>query len=259
MAARGRPRLYDSTKRSMPYGGPLKRHVASSGRCVTLDRFHPARVESRTLFPNMVFESGDLPRVLIDGFNSRKIGKRVTKGRWAGLPIFTLTLEERATCPTTCRELATCYGNQMNWARRIRPGASLEAALRVELAQKAHLHPRGFVIRLHVLGDFYSTGYVAQWTRALLAWPMLRVFGFTAHAPSSPIGLAIARMSRLAGDRCWIRFSATLGPRGAIVVEKGANVPAGAVLCPMQTGKTDCCGTCGLCWTMPATVAFWRH
>lgn len=253
---RGRPR---TAKRHFPNGGPLKRHVASAGRkgSIMLAPDHRAIVNAEALFRNRVVEPDDAPRALVSGHNSRKIGARVTKGRWAGLPIYTLTLEERATCPTSCGEWHSCYGNAMNWARRLRHGDALMAKLKRELAAKAREHAQGFVVRLHVLGDFFSPAYVRFWTQALLAFPQLRVFGFTAWPPSSPIGAAVARMSRLAGDRCWLRFSGTEGPRGAVVVGRDADTPH--VVCPMQRDRTDCCGTCGLCWTMPRTIAFRRH
>ena len=36
------------------------------------------------------------------GHNSAKVGGRAIRGRWKNLPIYTLTLEERATCPRSC-------------------------------------------------------------------------------------------------------------------------------------------------------------
>ena len=32
-----------------------------------------------------------------------------------------------------------------------------------------------------------------------------------------------------------------------------------AILCPAQTGATDCCATCALCWASTRTIAFRRH
>jgi hypothetical protein len=66
----------------------------------------------------------------------------VTKGRYKGFFIFTLTLEERATCPRTCLEWKTCYGNSMNWARRIKHGRAFEERLWEELAEKQAKHPQ---------------------------------------------------------------------------------------------------------------------
>jgi hypothetical protein len=30
-------------------------------------------------------------------------------------------------------------------------------------------------------------------------------------------------------------------------------------VCPEQTGKTECCATCGACWATDKNVAFMRH
>lgn len=46
------------------------------------------------------------------GANNPKTGKRITKGLWAGMPIYTLTLEERASCPSYCHMWRDCYGNR---------------------------------------------------------------------------------------------------------------------------------------------------
>ena len=32
-----------------------------------------------------------------------------------------------------------------------------------------------------------------------------------------------------------------------------------AFVCPVQTGKTDSCGTCGLCWSATKAVVFLTH
>jgi hypothetical protein len=243
--------------RHFPSGGQLKRHIAfKPGRGINLAPDHPAAREGRSLFQHGVVDASDSPRLLIEGKNSRKIGDMVVKGRWKDMPIFTLTLEERATCPRSCGEWRTCYGNRMNWARRHRDDGWLTTLLWFEIEALAEKHPDGFVIRLHILGDFYSTDYVRFWMLMLAEWPMLRVFGFTAHPPSSEIGMALAAMNAV-NDRCWVRFSGTAGPMGSLVIADAA--VSRHVLCPAQTGRTDCCGTCGLCWTMRRPVEFVRH
>lgn len=63
---------------------------------------HPAVIAGRTHYAARRQWAGFEPRVLKDGHNNRKIGRLVTKGRWRGMRIFTLTLEERPTCPTGC-------------------------------------------------------------------------------------------------------------------------------------------------------------
>lgn len=246
--------------RHFPSGGPLKRHLSAkpSGRKNCLDAEHPAVVEGRTKFPHSVVDAQDSPRILIEGRNSRKIGNMVTKGRWAGMPIFTLTLEERATCPRTCGEWRTCYGNNMNWARRHRDDGWLMTMLAVEIEALSEKHPRGFVVRLHILGDFYSVEYARFWALMLAENPALRIFGFTAREPGGAIGREIVAMNAV-GDRCWIRFSGKLGAMGSIVV--ATKEAATGVVCPAQSDPAGlkCCADCGLCWTMQKPIFFARH
>lgn len=246
----------------VPYGGVLHRLVnkppKGTGARIRLGADHPAIVGARTIFPSTVVHPDQSPRILIAGFNSRKIGAKVTKGRWKGMSIYTLTLEERATCPRTCGEFTTCYGNNMHLARRHAAGPALESRLVDELKALALRHPGGFVVRLHVLGDFYSVPYVALWCRALMALPGLRIFGFTAHDRASEIGRAITEVNFAFPDRCRIRTSGSNAGRfGSLVIDRAED--SKHVLCPVQTGQTDCCGTCGLCWTMTKTVEFVRH
>jgi hypothetical protein len=242
------------------HGGSLRRFesIKAKGSRFRLADSHPAIAEGRTIFPTRVFDANEVPRLLVSGVNSRKIGKVVMKGRWRGFPIFTLTLEERATCPRTCLEWKTCYGSNMQFARRVAHGPELEARLWDELAAKQAKHPAGFVVRLHVLGDFYSAEYVALWAAALGAFPALRVFGYTAHAPDSEIGGLIAALVKGGGERFAVRFSGLDEPTGgSVVIERGE--ATAHVVCPAQTGGTDCCATCALCWHSDRTIAFWRH
>lgn len=221
------------------------------------------------MFTSRVFEADQVPKLLISGGNQRKIGDRVTKGKWAGMPIFTLTLEERATCPRTCFHFRSCYGNGMHWSRRIAAGPRLEYLLPMELADLQHAHPTGFVVRAHILGDWYDTAYVMLWARWLRDFPALHVFGYTARPQTGGIGRTIDRLNRASDGRCAIRFSvAELTVKGRAGEQLEAptvwQLPEGpkvgdVLVCPAQTGRTACCGTCGLCWTMRAPIAFIAH
>jgi hypothetical protein len=176
------------------------------------------------------------------------------------MPVYTLTLEDRATCPARCAQWTECYGNNMHLARRNRHGAALEARIPVEIAALAMKHPAGFVIRIHVLGDFYSEAYAQTWYQALALHPQLRLFGYTAHDPETPLGEAILELNLDFPDRCRIRFSGhDAGAFGAIVVESEEKAEPHHVVCPAQTERTDCCSTCGYCWIGDKTVAFLRH
>jgi len=98
--------------------------------------------------------------ILVSGFNNIKIGKIVRKGRLRGYHIFTLSLEERKTCPTSCQHWQTCYGNNMPFAKRVdhtHPDflSLLEASI-AKLCATAKKRGSGILVRLHALGDFFQ-------------------------------------------------------------------------------------------------------
>ena len=231
-----------------------------------LDAAHHAVVGGHTIFSRRVVDPSVSGIVLVSGIHQRKIGGKVVKGAWAGLPVYTLTLEERATCPRTCHHWRTCMGNAMPWPERHRHGPALEAALHIELAYLARRHLGGFVVRLHILGDFYSVGYAERWGFWLAKHRELRVFGYSAWPRQSSIGLAVGRLNAAFPQRCFIRYSVSV-PSGAggeattLWREASGVVPEG-IVCPAQTGATAACGTCALCWATPArdkTIVFIGH
>lgn len=222
----------------------------------------PAVRDARTHYRARVATPEPDDQVFKSGEHSRKIGKLVTKGRWAGMPIFTLTLEERATCPRDCSHWTTCFGNKMNWSTRWAAGPALERAIERGLAELSAAYPNGYVIRLHVLGDFYSTAYVDFWAAQLNRHRALRIFGYTARDPEGdPIGRQLDAISRARWDRFAIRFSNRWrGERSALTLWRPGRVPASAgIVCPAQTGRSECCGTCGLCWNSRANIFFQLH
>lgn len=227
------------------------------GKPLVLAADNPAVVRGRTIFPTRVFPAHVQDRLLKSGEHQRKIGSHVVKGRLAGAPIYTLTLEERATCPRDCRQWRLCYGNAMPWSVRITADDVMLDRLALELHGLAERHPR-FVVRLHILGDFYSVPYVDFWRVMLIELPGLHLFGYTARRGCG-IAAAIDKLNR--SDRCWIRRSdGAPGEFRAIVVDSPTEASAaGAIVCPVQTGRTDCCGTCALCWSTPKPIAFMRH
>ncbi len=241
-------------------GGSLRRFATPKpkGARINLPSSHPASRDAHSLFPSRVFHASVLPRLLKSGENASKIGKVITKGKWRGFPVYTLTLEERATCPRSCQQWATCYGNNMHMAERIIGDEIFENRLWDELATLNDKHPAGFVVRLHILGDFYDQLYVDLWEGALDAFPALHVFGYTAHTHGSEMG---DRLLSLATTR-WARFAVRLSGFdelnfGAVVVDRDEGTDH--IICPAQSGGTECCATCGLCWQSVRTIAFLRH
>lgn len=245
-------RRYKRVRRFEDHNRPGDRPVAG------LAADHPAVLGATTRYPATLVHPSVEGRVLKSGFNNTKIGGEVLKGKWAGMPIFTLTLEERATCPSTCKTWRTCYGNTMHWSHRLIHGPSLEARLALECVGLAETHPDGFVVRLHVLGDFYSVGYVHLWRLLLHIVPALHVFGFTARVPGTDIGDAVQAVRAAHPDRFWIRTSNY--PSGLSARTVSAPLRAtDSINCPEQAGRTDCCGTCGLCWTTTKRINFVEH
>lgn len=236
-----------------------------SGKAVSIPAFdHPAVKEGRTLYPSTVVDAGDFEHdVLKSGFNSAKIGREIRKGHWKGLPIYTLTLEERATCPRSCRHFRSCFGNGMPQAHRFRHDSDFELRLVEEVAALGRRHRRGFAVRLHVLGDFYSVEYVKLWAELLRQVPQLHVFGFSARwdADRDPIARALVELV-IANwdDRFRIRFSnAPVDECSTVSVEHPGQVPAFATLCPQQTGRVRNCGNCALCWESKRPISFLQH
>ena len=218
-----------------------------------------------TIFPSRVFDVTD-EAVLKDGAHNSKIGGDVLVGWLKGARIFTLTLEERATCPRTCEVWTTCYGNSMPHSRRWKHGPAFERKLAEEVADLCRQHDK-VLIRLHVLGDFYSLDYTRLWAYLLGHNPNLYVFGFTAHRASSPIGCDLADTRNIYGLRFSVRESGYCGPWGSFVIDFPTEKPklGTAVICPEQRtamngeGKADHCGNCGLCWAGDTPIVFVEH
>ena len=83
--------------------------------------------------------------------------------------------------------------------------------------------------------------------------PGLHVFGFTANPITSAIGGVIDYINNFYDDRFQIRFSG----EDTEVIETASE--AKGIICPVQREKTDCCGTCGLCWQTDKRISFLRH
>jgi hypothetical protein len=238
-------------------------------KSVALRAGHEAVTSGTTLFPTRIHGVDGAKRFLISGHNNGKIGKVVLKGEWAGFPVFTLTLTERATCPRSCAQWQGCYGNGMPYPHRWdHTDALFLDTLRAEAITLCRLHPEGLVVRLHVLGDFYSMAYLRMWIELVDRFPQLHIYGYTARRPdaddpeSRAMAEAIERVADAAWDQFAIRFShPEPGPGRSIVVDEDPKLED-VIVCPAQLEKTTTCGTCGLCWAPAArhkTIAFLRH
>lgn len=229
----------------------------------------------RTVFQSTLKDTstqalGKTEKVIKESTNV-KLGKRVTKGKLRGFRIFTVTLEERKTCPVSCAHWADCYGNNMPFATRYEANATLITNMESELAQLQKKYPKGFLVRLHILGDFFSVAYVDHWKGWLDKFPALHVYGYTANQPNAEdsneraIGQAVLSIQQSNPVRFAVRFSGNFehdsmtalsgdDARAMVQVSQGK-----AFICPVQTDKTASCGTCGLCWTATKPVIFLTH
>ena len=221
---------------------------------------HPALHEARTIHTRYVVPVEG--KVILKPANTNdKLGKGsyvIRKGAWRGFPLFSVTLQERATCPSDCLRWAQCYGNGMAYAHRFEHGPEFEAQLLREVEATARLYPHGFAVRLHILGDFYSVEYVRQWQDMLQRFPNLHVYGYTARHDGS-IGAAIRFVRLRFKDRFWIRFSRNHEYAGGDIYAADAGTVAKGIKCPEQTGKAQSCLDCGLCWAINTTIIFQDH
>ena len=234
------------------------------------------RESTGTVYPNTLMDPA-AGQVLKDGANNAKIGGDVLVGALKGARILTLTLEERATCPRSCGHWRDCYGNNMPRAHRFRHSDALMPALRAELEEHCSLGK--VLVRLHVLGDFYSVEYVRFWAEMLGCQADLHVFGFTGWPSASEIGVAISAVRNRFPSRFMIRDSHHTGEMGSAVLPRELvldpdNLPkriGNGVICPEQIGaivdqarhpnkrRHRHCGSCAVCWESRRPIIFLPH
>ena len=201
----------------------------------------------RTIYTNNVYDSISHNGWLLKVSNNKKLGKaKIVKGRHKNKFIYSLSLEERKTCPKSCFHWKTCYGNNMPFAHRFTANNNLMKKLDNELNLLSKKHKEGILIRLHVVGDFYSVKYVKFWKKMLGKYNNISIFGYTARTPYSEIGKEIVNLRNKIWDRFSVRFSNS-------VMELSANsenllTSKKGIICPEQLDKTKNCANCGLCW-----------
>lgn len=90
----------------------------------------------------------------------------------------------------------------------------------------------------------------------------LNVYGYTAWPPDTPIGDAIARLAAKRWDRFAVRTSngdAAARTTRTTYIPDASGIIDGGIVCPAQTGKTECCATCALCWQTERRIVFLAH
>lgn len=136
-----------------------------------------AIVNGTTIFQKTIKLASESKNVLKSG-SVDKIGKKMVKGDWKDAAFLTLTLTERETCPASCIHWNDCYGNGMRFAHRMSI-IGLMTAIEKQLTNLPA--DKEYIIRLHILGDFFSVAYVAFWDRMMDKFPNIKIFGYTAH------------------------------------------------------------------------------
>jgi len=193
------------------------------------------------------------------GKQNKKLGDKVTSKMWKGMTMYSLTLEERDTCPSDCEQWDNCYGDNMPFAHRFdNQDENFLPYLERQLSGLNDKHQDGFVVRLHVLGDFYSSFYTFQWQLWLRKFKNLRVFGYTHHKSDTKLGRMISNINRLYPERYRVRFSDDHRTKFSAHVSTN-NESAGGIMCPEQAGKTASCAACGYCWSSDNPVIFIEH
>ena len=209
---------------------------------------------------------------------NEKLGKIVKKGRLRGAKIYTLTLEERKTCPKSCFHWKDCFGNNMHLAVRY----VFDKALLEQIERDIEFYNdkgKAFLVRLHILGDFPSVEYVNFWNDLLDKYEHLNVYGYSAHQLETPIGEALDDMRDVWDLRFMVRISGDTKTDNMTALSYD-DEPARkqietkkAFVCPTQithkgstklASKTEetltkNCGTCGLCWTTKLNPIFLTH
>ena len=220
-------------------------------------------VEEPYIYRNKKYDN--YPFSIIKKSTNKKLGKKVLKGNKKDFKMYTLTLIERATCSDECEHWETCYGNNMMYAIRFNP-YNKNFLIRLESDIKTIANQpnnkKGFLLRLHVLGDFYSVDYVLFWKRMLQLYPNLNIYGYTRNHNNSKyldkrnIANEIIKLNTLFSTRFYIRFSNKLD------IEESANsIDLGkkGITCLAQVDEKKTCATCTLCWSSKKPINFITH
>ena len=194
-----------------------------------------------TIYENNIFELDNYQFKILKPSTNKKLGKKVLKGKYKDYKFVTLTLVERETCPKDCIHWLNCYGNNMPFAHRI---SSKNAQLLEERIYNDLLNSTNqlLLIRLHILGDFFSVKYVKFWRKMLNTFNNIALYGYTANniKSSIPLSQAIAKeiIKLNKNDNCHIRFSNDL------TISFSANsydivkpVKGVSLVCPVQENK----------------------
>ena len=222
----------------------------------SLSPTHQAIVNSQTMYRKNLHDAGNYKYAVIKASTNIKLGNKVTKGHLKGARIFTLTLEERATCDSECEHWLDCYGNNMPFGHRFKANDALMVSIERDL-NKLDAKGKPYLVRLHILGDFFSVEYILFWRRQLAKREYLNVYGYTRNHPTKALGYALKLVRKQYGKRFAVRFSNYPDDPFSAQSE---NVSTDGIGCPHQLRLAKNCGACALCWTMlDKPIIFYDH
>jgi hypothetical protein len=200
------------------------------------------------------------PYSVIKPSKNIKLGKKVLKGNFKNYLMYTLTLIERETCSPNCEHMNDCYGNNMRYAIRFKVNNNFMIRLEHDIKEIAMLpkNKHGFLLRLHVLGDFESVEYVKFWERMLKEISNLHIYGYTRSydAHLIDVGEEILKMNNIFKERFRIRFSNDLTKEFSA---NSADITSKGITCLAQLKASVSCSTCTLCWASNKAIRFITH
>ena len=145
---------------------------------IGLPATHAAVLHGRTLFPSSVQVGGPVPAHSCVWGEPKKNWRSGNEGSLVSMP-FSVSRWKRGRRASELSPLAELLWEWHALARRHKHGEAFERKLEQEIAAKQRECPDGFVVRVHILGDFYSPIYVVLWRRWLRLFPALRLFGYS--------------------------------------------------------------------------------
>jgi hypothetical protein len=216
------------------------------------------QLENRSRYPQKVrIREPGVSQILAPATNNSKLTTpdqpRWVAGRWHGMWMYTVYLEELETCrdnacPPDVKRM--CFAHWTPFATRWTWCPTFLPALDENLEEAEHEFREGFTVDLHSSGDFPDLDYVEGWIERLDRFPALHIWGNTAHRRESPIGRLIDRLNRIRRDRVAIRFSGASGDMSSrilgVTIEPEA--ATGLFVCPANEHHPKAnCSTCAFC------------
>lgn len=134
-------------------------------------------------FPTKVFRATRLELPLRPGDGNSKMGGRtLLVGRWRGVALYYVALEEGVTCSSECMYGQTGLCGAANYSGfRFVVDDGFYDWTEWQIGFLLRRHAAGLATRLYVSGDAPDERNVKFWASMLARYPKLRIFGHTHH------------------------------------------------------------------------------